>query len=883
MRDISLTRFDGGYFTEVPSTALQPNELLRADNCYFDDMLRARKGYTKVGYPENPYSPDWPDYFLGVLYDRFDNLSWEAKFGSSSEYVFLVASYDGGISRELRFHFYGFHTDALYPSWEGTSYMPYEIDMQEAISISTTQRVSMARLGDYVVACSTSGAFDPIVIYYNQDSLSWVAHYLYKLDGRTRDRKFWNVYRYDENAPQPITSEELNINGVEDTLIDESSGLGFAIYSDYTFDTIVITDESGSPYLDDEVELQVVKANSYGNPSFTITSFTSTSVDLGFGTYKHTIVFDWDENVIPEDGRYAVLFKGNTGSAYSLGSVRELRHDKYLTNVVFNNEKPQFVVNHDSRICFSFGNTLNLSRYNKITDWSVSDVEYFQDGGNEIKSLLSTPMGLLVFKPSATYLLSGNSYQNWYKEKILNVGTKAPFSPIFVNGSVYFFDSGGITMYDGDRSYVISKHIDSDIKALSNDSNFSNDQVISAYYRGRIYFLMNVYNNEQAFVFDPDTLRDADDGEKRVSWYRYTNYKFAYFVVGPGSRLIDLENTEIFFGFRQQDFGDNSLLLYYLESGTHDDQDTVTMLFQTPYLRFSTGGSRKRLGRLKLELSTYSSYTITLLSDEGQYSASKETVITGDLLVQTEELTLPYQLDGKSISIRISGQEYYSNAFILPGALGYWEFENNGDDSTGNGNHLGLSPQYEPGVLGMAAVSSPLSINVGYPLCPPNPFSVILWFKISMNQFGYIFSTLNDAGNYGCEIFMNGTYIGIDFSITGPSGSALVRSEFSVTEEKWHQAALVFTGADLIGYFDGELVGSQPYTGGNFSNSLQYFGGNGSGIRDFIGSIDEAAIFDRALTESEIQNYFDAISNYEPQIYSPGVLAVHMAYQKRGY
>ena len=79
-----------------------------------------------------------------------------------------------------------------------------------------------------------------------------------------------------------------------------------------------------------------------------------------------------------------------------------------------------------------------------------------------------------------------------------------------------------------------------------------------------------------------------------------------------------------------------------------------------------------------------------------------------------------------------------------------------------------------------------------------------------------------------------------------------------MTDEKWHYVVITRDKKKLRGYIDGKKVveGDSQKPGENDEDVS--VGAGGGGVRyQLIGAVDEPAIFDRALSEAEINELMD--------------------------
>ena len=109
--------------------------------------------------------------------------------------------------------------------------------------------------------------------------------------------------------------------------------------------------------------------------------------------------------------------------------------------------------------------------------------------------------------------------------------------------------------------------------------------------------------------------------------------------------------------------------------------------------------------------------------------------------------------------------------------------------------------------------------------------------------------------NYGSFVVPNNG--GIHFSLQG--GNTKINSAGQVTDGNWHYVVMTRDKkGKLRGYIDGKKVveGDSQKPGENDEDVS--VGAGGGGVRYWlIGAVDEPAIFDRALSEAEINELMD--------------------------
>ncbi|CUR55120.1 putative PDK domain-containing protein [metagenome] len=160
---------------------------------------------------------------------------------------------------------------------------------------------------------------------------------------------------------------------------------------------------------------------------------------------------------------------------------------------------------------------------------------------------------------------------------------------------------------------------------------------------------------------------------------------------------------------------------------------------------------------------------------------------------------------------------------------------------------------------------------------PPTEFSAGIWFKTTDNKggrlIGYGSSSSGLSNSYDRHIYIQndgrlvfGVYNGVENRVTTTG---------SYRDGVWHQAvATLSPTAGMKLYVDGALVGSNANTTAeNFTGYWKVGGDNvwsGASSRYLTGSLDEAAVFQRALTPAEIAEQWRLGSTVvEPPVTTP--------------
>lgn len=94
-------------------------------------------------------------------------------------------------------------------------------------------------------------------------------------------------------------------------------------------------------------------------------------------------------------------------------------------------------------------------------------------------------------------------------------------------------------------------------------------------------------------------------------------------------------------------------------------------------------------------------------------------------------------------------------------------------------------------------------------------------------------------------------------------GNSVVNSNLSVTDTNWHHVAVTKSGNQLVFYVDGAADTPIAYntTFGFSSNAAIGARGDSNALNAFFGAIDELAIYNRALSATEIQSIFNSATS----------------------
>jgi hypothetical protein len=209
------------------------------------------------------------------------------------------------------------------------------------------------------------------------------------------------------------------------------------------------------------------------------------------------------------------------------------------------------------------------------------------------------------------------------------------------------------------------------------------------------------------------------------------------------------------------------------------------------------------------------------------------------------------------------------------GLVGWWPFNGNADDESGNGNN---------GTVNGATLTSDRfgGSNSAYsfdgidnyikllfnPVSNPTDFTVSVWVKSNASISTNPQCIFYDGGpsEYHLDIGANGTNGLLEAGIKGGSNSWYgIYYDMLPEVNIWHNYILSYSNNNVVSlYVDGQLNGISTNTSGLWAYSIDetIFGGRRlfSGLPEhpLDGSIDDIGIWNRALTQQEITNLYNA-------------------------
>ncbi len=197
--------------------------------------------------------------------------------------------------------------------------------------------------------------------------------------------------------------------------------------------------------------------------------------------------------------------------------------------------------------------------------------------------------------------------------------------------------------------------------------------------------------------------------------------------------------------------------------------------------------------------------------------------------------------------------------------VAYWRMEGNSNDSKAsyNGTDTGITYSTGNGKFtqgaGFNGTTSQISIANNAALCPA-AFTFVAWINaVDLADAYNCIQGYEDAtngitvmvkSNGKVAVYLSGTG-GINYDGTGVT---------TITTGSWFQIAYSYSGGTLVGYVNGAI--DKTVTGGTWgaTNPVTepfYLGRSVTAGRFFNGAIDDAALFNRALTSDEVKYLYD--------------------------
>jgi hypothetical protein len=203
-------------------------------------------------------------------------------------------------------------------------------------------------------------------------------------------------------------------------------------------------------------------------------------------------------------------------------------------------------------------------------------------------------------------------------------------------------------------------------------------------------------------------------------------------------------------------------------------------------------------------------------------------------------------------------------ATLQSGLVGYWPFCGNANDASGNNNNGTVNGQLlttdrlnslNSSYLFSGTNGQFISLN-NSPILGTTNYTISFWFKTNSSSRQAVITLGSDNFTADCiQIFLWNNYLRYDLhAVVGPV------SNQNLNDGSWHFATIVNQNGNGIMYIDGSYNSMTLSMNQNISNGgVKRFGGERLTIgnnQTYNGKLDDIAIYNRALTATEIQQLY---------------------------
>lgn len=604
MSVVSFADFRGGYATSLSGELMDNNMCLVAENWMWEDRFQKRQGKS-----------------LYMALTGYEDVRGMHRVYMNNEWTTIYALDNSGV-------------DVTF--WRAAAATKTQIGSK---TFTTGYKVRMASLNGQVVA--VNGVDKPVIIYY---SGAYQIQDLEQHDARTRENADWFAGQYDTSAGTYTddTTHAQDTDTGDFAFCNTGAGDGFWISCVYTFNKVVF--HQAQECASGVVTYEYYKGSGTWGTLTAVSSpvWTAAEADrtLEFNVPSDWVVYDIATAGLADKYVMRGRFTTSPGAAKSCDYL-SVYNTRTITNIknILGGKEFHLVHQHGNRIWLGNNEGVAYSPHNQTTGWYDYYVEYFAGGGNSLVALRSFGNSLLVFKAEEVWGYFGNSFENYYKQRVTDKGCIAEESPVVIGNRVMYVGNDGIYMIQNGSAVKVSKHIQSDL------DGYALAGAVGAAFRG--FCWMSFPASNVVLVFDPDTYRADDMGDGRVSFFKFPSYRadLIQYNYGDGDNkyLLIADNSG---AVAEINRGHNGV---YSDSGV-----SISTVMQTKYNSIGAFQRNKAYKRIKWDVEAAGDYTMTYYADDGT------TIMTDVLSAGTgaghyvEDVSLPYTLDGRNFSIKIT-------------------------------------------------------------------------------------------------------------------------------------------------------------------------------------------------------------------------------------
>jgi hypothetical protein len=213
------------------------------------------------------------------------------------------------------------------------------------------------------------------------------------------------------------------------------------------------------------------------------------------------------------------------------------------------------------------------------------------------------------------------------------------------------------------------------------------------------------------------------------------------------------------------------------------------------------------------------------------------------------------------------------------GYIGYWKFEDNLADSSGSGNDGSCTscPTYAIGQVGKAASFDGSSDIITVPSSGSNlditgnELTISAWINSNSATTSQFIAGIGANSTYQNQYSMrinSGTHTRFYVETSSGLGNMATSPGDLPSPGTWVHVTSVYDGSEMRTYYDGTLIGSPNTKSGDVvSNGMDFsIGASLPGDMYFNGMIDEVLVYDRALSQNEIQQIINIQSQCQQNL-----------------
>jgi hypothetical protein len=223
------------------------------------------------------------------------------------------------------------------------------------------------------------------------------------------------------------------------------------------------------------------------------------------------------------------------------------------------------------------------------------------------------------------------------------------------------------------------------------------------------------------------------------------------------------------------------------------------------------------------------------------------------------------------IFAQMSGNELHNSININDGLVAFYPFNGNANDESGNGydgtvsgatlttdrfNQSAKAYNFVYNGFSSDKIQLPGTSGLNY---STGGFSLSAWVQFSGTTGtgnNYPIFSKHICGEQSGYILMlyNGK---LTFWLAGSSGYNILSTPDNYTDENWHHVAAVYDGVTQYIYVDGLLKNSTAFSYNTFNEANCALGGYNGCNGGFNGKVDEIKVFNRPLSNTEIQQMYN--------------------------